>query len=185
MLNDILKDAESRMEKSITSLSQELSKMRTGRATTSILDQVQVEYYGQPVPLSQVASINVEDARTLTVSPWEKQLMGDIEKAIMMADLGLNPSNNGSLIRVPMPPLTEERRKDMVKLVRAEGENARVAIRNIRRDANGHLKTLQKDKSITEDDLKKGEDQVQKLTDKYVGQVDEMLKQKESELMTV
>lgn len=184
-MDSILKDAKERMEKSIGSLNQELGKVRTGRASTSILDQVKVEYYGSEVPLSQVASVNVEDARTLTVSPWEKHLVGDIEKAIMKADLGLNPATTGDLIRVPMPALTEERRRDLVKVVRAEGENARIAIRNIRRDANNSIRQLEKDNAITEDDVKKGESLVQQLTDDHVKTVDETLKTKEDDLMTV
>lgn len=184
-MDSILKDAKERMEKSIGSLNQELGKVRTGRASTGILDQVKVEYYGSDVPLSQVASVNVEDARTLTVSPWEKHLVGDIEKAIMKADLGLNPATTGDLIRVPMPALTEERRKDLVKVVRAEGENARIAIRNIRRDANNAIRQLEKDNAITEDDVKKGETRVQQLTDEHVKAVDETLKTKENDLMTV
>jgi ribosome recycling factor len=185
MISNIQKDASERMEKSIASLGQELTKVRTGRASTGILDQVKVSYYGQDVPLSQVASVVVEDARTLNVSPWEKQLIGDIEKAIMAANLGLNPATNGNVIRVPMPPLTEERRRDLVKVVKAEGENTRIAIRNIRRDANNSIRQLLKDKEVTEDEVKKAEDQIQKLTDQEIGKVDEILKQKEADLMQV
>ncbi|HET19333.1 MAG TPA: ribosome recycling factor [Chromatiales bacterium] len=185
MIEDIRKDAEQRMGKSLDALKTELSKLRTGRAHPSILDHVKVEYYGQDVPLSQVAKIVAEDARSLTVSPWEKDMVGKIEKAIMTSDLGLNPMSAGMVIRVPMPPLTEERRRDLVKVVRHEGENAKVAIRNIRRDANGTLKTLLKDKEISEDDERRGQDLVQKLTDKYVADVDAVLAAKEKELMEV
>ncbi|MEW5972946.1 MAG: ribosome recycling factor [Pseudomonadota bacterium] len=185
MIDDIRKDAEQRMGKSLDALKTELSKLRTGRAHPSILDHVKVEYYGQDVPLSQVAKIVAEDARSLTVSPWEKDMVSKIEKAIMTSDLGLNPMSAGMVIRVPMPPLTEERRRDLVKVVRHEGENAKVAIRNIRRDANGMLKTLLKDKEISEDDERRGQDLVQKLTDKYVADVDAVLAAKEKELMEV
>ncbi|MEF3194070.1 MAG: ribosome recycling factor [Halothiobacillaceae bacterium] len=185
MIDDIRKDAEQRMIKSLEALKTELGKLRTGRAHPSILDHVKVEYYGQEVPLSQVAKIVAEDARTLTVTPWEKDMVGKIEKAIMTSDLGLNPMTAGMVIRVPMPPLTEERRRDLVKVVRHEGENAKVAIRNIRRDANSMLKTLLKDKKISEDDERRGQDVVQKLTDKYVADVDAMLAAKEKELMEV
>jgi len=185
MIDDIRKDAEQRMSKSLDALKTELSKLRTGRAHPSILDHVKVEYYGQDVPLSQVAKIAAEDARTLTVSPWEKDMVSKIEKAIMISDLGLNPMTAGMVIRVPMPPLTEERRRDLVKVVRHEGENAKVAIRNIRRDANSMLKTLLKNKEISEDDERRGQELVQKLTDKYVADVDAMLAAKEKELMEV
>ncbi|HDP90447.1 MAG TPA: ribosome recycling factor [Thioalkalivibrio sp.] len=185
MIEDIKKDAEQRMQKSIESFRSELSKIRTGRAHTSLLDHVTVDYYGTETPLSQVASIAVADARMLTVTPWEKQLVPVIEKAIMTSDLGLNPSSAGTVIRVPMPALTEERRRDLVKVVRHEGENARVAIRNIRRDANNDLKALLKEKEISEDDEHKGQDAIQKLTDKYVAEVDQMLEVKEKELMEI
>lgn len=185
MIEDIKKDAEQRMKKSIESFKSELSKIRTGRAHTSLLDHVTVDYYGTETPLSQVASIAVADARMLTVTPWEKQLVPAIEKAIMTSDLGLNPSSAGTVIRVPMPALTEERRRDLVKVVRHEGENARVAIRNIRRDANNDLKALLKEKEISEDDERKGQDAIQKLTDKYVAEVDQLLETKEKELMEI
>ncbi|MBD3619944.1 MAG: ribosome recycling factor [Chromatiales bacterium] len=185
MIEDIKKDAEQRMKKSIESFKSELSKIRTGRAHTSLLDHVTVDYYGTETPLSQVASIAVADARMLTVTPWEKQLVPVIEKAIMTSDLGLNPSSAGTVIRVPMPALTEERRRDLVKVVRHEGENARVAIRNIRRDANNDLKALLKEKEISEDDERKGQDAIQKLTDKYVAEVDQLLETKEKELMEI
>jgi len=185
MINDIKKDAESRMKKSIESLKGDLTKLRTGRAHTSLLDHVMVSYYGNETPLSQVASVTVSDPRTLTVTPWEQGMVGAVEKAIMQSDLGLNPASAGKVIRVPLPPLTEERRKDMIKVVRSEGENAKVAIRNIRRDANSDLKTLNKEKEITDDELRQAEDAIQKLTDKYVAEVDVILEAKEKDLMEV
>ncbi|SFM54741.1 ribosome recycling factor [Ectothiorhodospira mobilis] len=185
MLDTIKKDAATRMGKSIEALRHELAKIRTGRAHTSLMDHVHVEYYGSEVPIHQVASVNVEDARTLTVTPWERDMVGKVEKAIMNSDLGLNPATAGTVIRVPMPALTEERRKELVKVVRHEAENARVAIRNIRRDANGELKSLLKDKTLSEDDERKGQDEIQKLTDQYVAEVDKVLAEKEKELMAV
>ena len=185
MINDIKKDADQRMKKSIDALHVAFNKIRTGRAHPSILDSVMVNYYGQPTPLKQVAAVNVEDARTLAIIPWEKNLTPTIEKAIMTADLGLNPSTNGAVIRVPMPALTAETRKDMVKQARPEAEQARVAIRNVRRDANNDIKELLKDKAISEDEQRKGEDDVQKLTDKYIAEVDKHLKDKEGDLMEV
>lgn len=185
MIEDIKKDAAARMHKSIDSLRQELAKLRTGRAHPSLLEHIHVDYYGSEVPLNQVASINASDARTLTVQPWEQKMVPVIEKAIITSDLGLNPATAGNVIRIPMPPLTEERRRDLAKVVRHEGENARVAIRNIRRDANHHLKQLFKDKDITEDEEHQAENEIQKLTDKHVGQVDEMIQHKETELMEI
>lgn len=185
MLDTIKKDAATRMGKSIESLRQEMAKIRTGRAHTSLLDHIHVEYYGSEVPIHQVASVNVEDARTLTVTPWERDMVGKVEKAIMNSDLGLNPATAGTVIRVPMPALTEERRRELVKVVRHEAENARVAIRNIRRDANGELKSMLKDKTLSEDDERKGQDEIQKLTDQYVAEVDKVLAEKEKELMAV
>lgn len=185
MIDDIQKDAKSRMAKSIESLKGEMSKIRTGRAHPSLLDHISVEYYGSEVPLSQVANVGVEDARTLTISPWEKDMVAPIEKSIMNSDLGLNPSSAGTLIRVPMPPLTEDRRKDLVKVVRSEAENARVAIRNIRRDANNDFKTLLKEKEISEDDDRRAQDEIQKITDQFVAQVETVLKEKEQELMEI
>lgn len=185
MIEDILKDTESRMKKSVESLQTELTKIRTGRAHTSLLDHISVEYYGSPVPLSQVARINVEDSRTLSVSPWEKDMVKPVEKAIMASDLGLNPSTAGTVIRIPMPPMTEERRRDLVKVVRAEAEGGRVAIRNIRRDANSDFKTLEKEKEISEDEQRRAEENVQKLTDKYVAEIEVVLQAKEKELMEV
>jgi len=185
MLNDILKDAEERMAKSVVSLKQAFSKVRTGRAHASLLDHIKVDYYGSDVPLSQVANISVAEARTLTITPWEKPMVPVVEKAIMTSDLGLNPSTSGQVIRVNLPPLTEERRKDMIKVVRSEAESGRVAIRNIRRDANGDFKDLLKEKEITEDEERSAEDAVQKLTDKYIAEVDALLQQKEQDLMEI
>lgn len=185
MIEDINKDTQQRMGKSIEALKHELAKIRTGRAHTSLLDHITVEYYGGEVPLNQVASINVEDARTLSLTPWEKQMVGKIEKAIMVSDLGLNPATSGTVIRVPMPPLTEERRRDLVKIVRQEAENGRVAIRNIRRDANHDLKELLKEKEISQDDEKRAQERIQKLTDSHIAQVDELLAAKEKELMEI
>ena len=185
MINDINKDAETRMGKSVDSLKTELTKLRTGRAHTSLLDHITVEYYGSQVPLNQVANISVSDARTLSVQPWEKPMVQKVEKAIMESNLGLNPATAGEVIRVPLPPLTEERRKDMIRLVRQEGEGAKVAIRNIRRDAISDYKSLLKEKEITEDEERKAEDDIQKLTDKYIAKVDELLELKEKDLMEV
>lgn len=185
MINDIKQDAQQRMQKSIESLKNELSKIRTGRAHPSILEHIMVEYYGNPTPLSQVATINVGDVRTLTITPWEKDMVQPIEKAIMNSDLGLNPSSAGTTIRVPMPPLTEERRKELIKVVRGEAENAKVAVRNIRRDANAHFKDLLKDKDITEDEERKAQDDIQKLTDKNIKDIDDVLAHKETDLMAV
>jgi len=185
MIEDIKKDAESRMKKSIDSLKGDLTKLRTGRAHTSLLDHIVVSYYGNDTPLNQVASVTVSDPRTLTITPWEQNMVSAIEKAIMQSNLGLNPTTAGKVIRVPLPPLTEERRKDMIKVVRQEGENGRIAIRNIRRDANNDFKTLNKEKEITDDQMRQAEDAIQKLTDKYVAEVDQILEQKEKELMEV
>jgi ribosome recycling factor len=185
MINDIKKDAATRMGKSIDALKNELSKLRTGRAHTSLLDHITVTYYGNEVPLNQVANINVADARTLSVTPWEKNMVAEVEKAIRSSDLGLNPATSGTVIRVPLPPLTEERRRDMIKVVRAEGEGARVAIRNIRRDANQEFKNLLKEKEITEDEERKAQDEIQKLTDKYISEVDKVLEEKEKDLMEI
>ncbi|WP_404376710.1 ribosome recycling factor [Vreelandella aquamarina] len=185
MINDIKKDAESRMKKSVEALHSNFNKIRTGRAHPSILDAVTVEYYGGQVPLNQVASVNVEDARTLTVAPWEQGMVPKIEKAIMTSDLGLNPSSAGNVIRVPMPMLTEETRKGYIKQARSEAETARVAVRNVRRDANGDFKSLLKEKEITEDDQRQGEDEIQKLTDKYIAEIDKALAAKEQDLMQV
>ena len=185
MIDELKEDAEIRMGKSVVSLKNDLTKLRTGRAHTSLLDHITVEYYGSEVPLSQVANVSVLDSRTLSVSPWEKPMVQAIEKAIMNSNMGLNPATTGELIRIPLPPLTEERRKDMIKVVRAEGEGAKVAIRNIRRDVLSDVKSLLKDKEITEDDDRQAQDDVQKLTDKYVKQVDEALVVKEKDLMEI
>ena len=185
MIDEIIADAESRMGKSIESFKNDLTKIRTGRAHPSLLDHIKVDYYGNEVPLSQTANITVEDSRTLVVSPWEKPMVQAIEKAIMKSDLGLNPNSAGVVIRIPLPPLTEERRKDMVRIVRAEAEGGRVAIRNIRRDANSDFKDLLKEKEISEDDERGAVDEIQKLTDKYVKEVDTMLGVKEAELMEI
>ncbi|MBS3786354.1 MAG: ribosome recycling factor [Gammaproteobacteria bacterium] len=185
MIDDIAKDAGSRMAKSVESLNHDLHKVRTGRAHTSLLDQVSVNYYGSDVPLNQAATVTASDARTLLITPFERNMIAAIEKAIMESNLGLTPSSAGTAIRIPLPPLTEERRRDLVKVVRSEGEQAKVAIRNIRRDANSDFKQLLKEKDITEDEAKEGEDRIQKLTDKYVGEVDQLLADKEAELMSV
>jgi len=185
MINDIKKDAESRMAKSVESLGDNLAKVRTGRAHASLLDHLTVSYYGSEVPLKQVANVGVEDARTITVQPYEQQMVSTVEKAIMESDLGLNPNSAGTLIRVPLPQLTEERRRDMTKIVRHEAEQARVAVRNVRRDANNDLKALVKEKLISEDDEHRGQDLIQKLTDQYVKEIDELLEKKEKDLMSV
>lgn len=185
MLNEIVKDAEGRMKKSVDALVENFKKIRTGRAHPSILDSLVVSYYGSDVPVGQVANITVEDARTLAINPWEKQMVPVIEKAIMKSDLGLNPSTSGDTIRVPMPALTEETRKGFIRQARQEAENGRVAIRNVRRDANGTIKDLLKEKEITEDEGRRAEDQVQKLTDKFVGEVDKLLEHKEADLMEI
>lgn len=185
MLDDIKKDANLRMNKSVAAFQLELKKIRTGRAHTSLLDHITVEYYGSEVPLAQVATIGVEDARTLTVTPWEKTMVQAVEKAIMNSDLGLNPMTAGAVIRVPLPALTEERRKDLVRVVRHEAENSRVAVRNIRRDAIHHVKELLKEKEITEDEDHRSHDEIQTMTDKHVAQIDGILAEKEAELMEV
>jgi ribosome recycling factor len=183
MIEELKKDAEVRMSKSVESLKSELTKLRTGRAHTSLLEHITVEYYGSEVPLTQVANISVADARMLTVTPWEKQMVSAVEKAILNSGMGLNPASAGEVIRVPLPPITEERRKDMIRVVRQEGEGARVAIRNIRRDVLGDIKTLLKEKDITEDDERRAQDDIQKVTDKYIAQVDKLLEEKEKDLM--
>jgi ribosome recycling factor len=185
MINDIKKDAESRMQKSVEALKVEFSKIRTGRAHTSLLDHITVPYYGDEVPLSHVATVGVADARTLTVTPWEKDMVAAVEKALMTSELGLMPATAGTLIRVPLPPLTEERRRDFTRIVRNEAEQARVAIRNIRRDANGDIKDLVKEKEASEDEARRAEDDIQKLTDKYIEDVDALLEEKEKDLMEI
>ena len=185
MINDIIKDAKERMEKSVESLRSQMSKVRTGRAHPSILDSVMVNYYGVDTPLKQLANITTEDSRTLALTVFDKSSAQAVEKAILTSDLGLNPASAGAVIRIPLPPLTEERRRDLVKIVRAEAEQARVAVRNIRRDANNDLKELLKEKEITEDEEHSAADDVQKLTDTYVKKIDESLKAKEQDLMEV
>ncbi len=185
MIDEILTDAETRMGKSVDSLRTELTKIRTGRAHPSLLDQIMVDYYGTDTPIKQVANVTVEDSRTLAVAPWEKQMVAVVEKAIINSGLGLNPATSGNLIRIPMPPLTEERRRELVKVVKGEGENAKIAIRNIRRDANSDFKDLLKEKEISEDECRQSEDSVQKHTDKYVANVDEVIAVKEKELMEI
>ncbi len=184
-ISEVKKSAETRMNKSIETLKNNLSKIRTGRATAALLDHVQVDYYGSMVPVSQVAAVNVLDARTLSVQPWEKQMAAPLEKAIRESDLGLNPVAFGELLRVPMPALTEERRRDLTKVVKNEGEDAKIAIRNLRRDANDTFKKLVKDKEISEDDERRGQDDIQKMTDKFVSEIDALVSQKEAEIMKV
>ncbi len=185
MVNDIKKNAEQKMQKSLESLKTDLSKIRTGRAHTGLLDHVMVEYYGSMVAVNQVANVSLGDARTINVQPYEKNMVGKVEKAIRDSDLGLNPATSGDIIRVPMPMLTEERRRELAKVVRSEGENAKVAVRNVRRDANDALKKLVKDKEISEDDERRAQDEIQKLTDRYVTEVDKLLQTKEAEIMAV
>lgn len=185
MIEDVKKDAADRMQKSVSALGTALAKIRAGRAHTSLLDHVQVSYYGSDVPLSQVANVGVEDSRTLTVTPWEKQMVQVVEKAIMTSDLGVNPNSAGMTIRIPIPPLTEERRRDLVKVAKADAENARIAVRNIRRDANSTLKDLLKEKEISEDEERGAADDIQKLTDKIIKQIDDILAEKEKDLMEV
>ncbi len=185
MIADIKKNVEQKMTKSLEALKADFGKVRTGRAHTGILDHVTVEYYGSPTLVSQVANITLIDARTIGVQPWEKNMISPVEKAIRDADLGLNPSTNGDLIRVPMPMLTEERRRDLIKVVRGEAENAKVAIRNVRRDANEQLKKLLKDKEVGEDEERRAQDEVQKLTDRFVTEIDKALQLKEADLLAV
>ncbi|MBL4584042.1 MAG: ribosome recycling factor [Pseudomonadales bacterium] len=185
MINEIKKDAEERMQKSLVALGTAFNKIRTGRAHPSILDSVMVSYYGADTPLSQVANISVENGRTLAVSPWEKPMIPEVEKAIMSSDLGLNPVTTGELIRVPMPPLTEETRKNYLRQAKKEAENSRIAVRNIRRDANGDIKDLLKDKDISEDEERSGQDAIQKLTDRYVSEIEAALEKKEADLMVI
>lgn len=185
MLSEIYDDARVRMDKSFVNLEANFAKIRTGRAHPSILDSVVVDYYGSEVPISQVANINVEDARTLSVQPWEQPMIAVVEKAIMKSDLGVNPVTNGNIIRIPMPLLTEERRRDLTKVARSEAETSRVAVRNVRRDANGDIKSLLKDKSISEDEARSGEDSIQKITDEIIVRIDAALKEKEEALMEI
>jgi ribosome recycling factor len=185
MIPDIKKSAEQKMQKSLEALKLDLGKVRTGRAHTGLLDHITVDYYGTPTAINQVANVSLADARTITVAPWEKKMLGAIEKAIRNSDLGLNPMTVGELVRVPMPALTEERRRDLTRIVKNEAETARVAMRNIRRDANAHLKELLKDKKIAEDEERRGQDEIQKLTDRYIAEIEKILQTKEAELMAV
>lgn len=185
MLDEIKKDAQARMTKSIEALRHDLTKLRTGRATSALVDHLKVNYYGSDMPLTQVASVTVTDARSLTISPWEKQMVSAVEKAILASDLGLTPNTAGTVIRINIPALTEERRRELSKHVHGEGENAKIAVRNIRRDANQQVKDLLKEKEITEDEERQTQDEIQKLTDKAIKDVDEVVKAKEQELMSV
>jgi ribosome recycling factor len=185
MLEDVKKDAVERMQKCVVAFRNELKRLRTGRASPSLLEHIRVEYYGNEVPLNQVANIALEDARTITVTPWEKTMVQVIEKAIMKSDLGLMPNTAGTVIRVPMPPLTEERRRDLAKVVRHEAENARVAVRNVRRDVNNEIKDMLKEKLLSQDDERRAQDEVQKLTDKHVAEIEQVLAEKEKELMQI
>jgi ribosome recycling factor len=183
MINDVKKEAESHMQRAVEALKEEMRRLRTGRAHAGLLEQVMVEYYGTNVPIKQTANITVEDARTLVVTPWEKQMVGPVEKAIINAGLGLNPVTAGQVIRVPLPPMTEERRRDLVKVVRNQAEASRVAVRGVRREALGDLKDLLKEKMVAEDDERRGQDEIQKITDRFVAQIDALLKEKEAEIM--
>lgn len=185
MVNDIINDATQRMKKALDALKHDLARIRTGRAHVSLLEHVTVNYYGNQVPIGQASNVSVLDARTLAITPWDRNMVPELEKAILNSDLGLNPVTAGNVIRVPLPPLTEERRRELIKVVRAEGEKARVAIRNVRRDANHHLKELVKEKEVTEDAERRAEEQVQKLTDTHVKDVDRMLAEKEKELLEI
>lgn len=185
MVNDIIKDAKQRMDKSLEALKHEFARIRTGRAHTNLLEHVMVKYYGSEVPLPQTANVNVLDARTLSVTPWDKNMVQEIDKAIRNSDLGLNPVTAGTVIRVPLPALTEERRRDLIKVVKAEAEKARVAVRNIRRDANTDVKELIKEKEITQDEERRAEAEVQKLTDAHIALVDKVLAEKEAELLEI
>jgi ribosome recycling factor len=185
MIADLKKAAEQKMQKSLDALKTDLGKVRTGRAHTGLLDHIVVDYYGTPTPLNQIATLSLPDARTIAVTPYEKRMAGVIEKAIRDSDLGLNPSSVGEVVRVPMPALTEERRKELIKVVKHEAENAKVAVRNVRRDANTHLKELLKDKKVAEDEERRAQDDVQKLTDRYIAEIDKVLHAKEAELMAI
>jgi ribosome recycling factor len=182
---EIQKSTEQKMQKSVDALKADLAKIRTGRAHTGLLDHIQVDYYGSMVPIAQVAQVGLGDARTITVQPWEKKMIPVVEKAIRDSDLGLNPATSGDIVRVPMPVLTEQRRKELVKVVKHEGENAKIAVRNLRRDANHHVKEMLKAKSISEDDDRRAEEAIQKMTDRFVGEVDKLIAEKEKEVLTV
>lgn len=184
-MNEIIKDAKIRMDKSIESFRHEISKIRTGKATTALLDGIKVNYYGTSTPLNQMANVSVMDSHTLSITPWDKSIINDIDKAILTADLGLNPVNDGTNIKVPIPPLNEERRKELVKLVKKFGEEAKIAVRNVRRDANDHLKKAEKDKELSEDLRHDAESDVQKYTDEHIKRIDEIIKHKEEEIMEV
>jgi len=184
-MREVLKDAEDRMKKVLTSLDKEFSRLRTGRASNSLLDGVRVDYYGTPTPLDQIASISTPDSRTITIQPWDRKAFNDVEKAILKSDLGLTPVNDGKIIRISIPPLTEERRKDLAKVAKKYTEDAKVAVRNIRRDANEALKKLKNDKKIAEDEMHKGQEDVQKLTDGYIAKADEALTKKDKEIMEI
>jgi ribosome recycling factor len=185
MIADVKKSAEHKMQKTLEALKADLGKVRTGRAHTGLLDHVMVDYYGTPTPINQTSNLTLQDARTILVTPWDKKMAGAIEKAIRNSDLGLNPATHGDSIRVPMPPLTEERRRDLIKVVKHETENAKVAVRNIRRDANAHLKELLKNKTATEDQERRAEEEIQKITDRYIQEIDKALQAKEADLMAV
>lgn len=185
MIDEIKEDADERMDKSVEALGTAFNRIRTGRASPAVLDGIEVPYYGTPTPLKQIANVSVEDARTLLISPWEKPLLPDIEKAILKSDLGITPNASADVIRIPMPPLTEETRKDLIKQARAEAEHARIAVRNIRRDAISDFKDLLKEKEISEDEARKAEDDVQKLTDSHVAEIDRLLQKKEADLMEI
>jgi ribosome recycling factor len=185
MIADVKKSTEQKMKKTVEALKLDLAKVRTGRAHAGLLDHVTVDYYGTPTPIPQVANVNLLDARTIGVVPWDKKMLPAVEKAIRDADLGLNPATQGDTVRVPMPPLTEERRKELIKVVRGEGENARVAVRNVRRDAIHHLKDLLKQKKVAEDEERRAQDDIQKLTDRHIGEIDKLLQSKEADLMAI
>lgn len=185
MIADVKKSAEQKMQKSLEALKTDFSKVRSGRPHTGLLDHIMVDYYGTPTPINQVANISLPDARTIGVVPWDKKMLNSIEKAIRDSDLGLNPMTIGDMVRVPMPPLTEERRRELAKIVKSEAESARVAMRNVRRDANAQMKELLKDKQISEDEDRRGQEEIQKLTDRYIAEVDKLLQAKENELMAV
>jgi ribosome recycling factor len=185
MIADVKKTAEQKMKKTLETLKVDLGKVRTGRAHAGLLDHIVVDYYGTPTPIPQVANVTLVDARTIGVIPWDKKMASAVEKAIRDSDLGLNPATTGDTVRVPMPALTEERRKELIKVVRHEGENARVAVRNVRRDANNHLKDLLKQKKVAEDEERRAQDEVQKLTDRHIADIDKLLQQKESDLMAI
>jgi len=183
--NQVIKDAKQRMDKTIEAFRNEIAKIRTGKATTALLDGIKVDYYGTMTPLNQVGNLSVLDVHTLSITPWDKSMVSVIEKAILASELGLNPVSDGTNIKIPIPPLTEERRKELVKLVKKFGEDAKIALRNVRRDANDHLKKMEKNKELTEDELKEAEKEVQKITDEHIAKIDELIKHKEKEIMEV